>query len=45
MYEFEVLLTDGERTFIRGRDEKDARRRNPEIDKKIVTVLFREYVD
>lgn len=45
MYEFEVLLTNGERTFIWGRDEEDARRRHPETAKEIVAVLFREYID
>lgn len=45
MYEFEVLLTNGERTFIWGYSIDDAKRRNPETAKKIVSILFQEYID
>lgn len=45
MYEFEVLLTNGERTFIWGYSIDDAKRRNPETAKEIVSILFREYID
>ena len=45
MYEFEVLLTNGERTFIWGRDYDDAKLRHPETAKEIETILFQEYVD
>ncbi len=45
MYEFEVLLTNGERTFIWGYNIDDAKRRNPETAKEIVSILFQEYID
>jgi len=45
MYEFEVLLTNGERTFIWGYSFDDAKRRHPETAKEIVSILFREYID
>lgn len=45
MYEYEVLLKDGERTFIQGRDYDDALCRHPETAKEIEAVLFQEYID
>ena len=45
MYEFEVLLKNGEHTFIWGYSIDDAKRRNPETAKEIVSILFREYID
>lgn len=45
MYEYEVLLKDGERTFIWGRDYDDALCRHPETAKEIEAVLFQEYID
>ena len=45
MYEYEVLLKDGECTFIWGYNYDDAKRRYPETAKKIVSILFQEYVD
>jgi len=45
MYEYEVLLKDGERTFIWGRDYDDALCRHPEMAKEIEAVLFQEYID
>ena len=45
MYEFEVLLTNGERTFIWGYSIDDAKRRNSETAKEIVSILFQEYID
>lgn len=45
MYEFEVLLKNGEHDFVWGYDFKDAKRRNPETAKEIVSILFQEYVD
>lgn len=45
MYEYEVLLKNGERTFIWGRDYDDALCRHPETAKEIEAVLFQEYID
>lgn len=45
MYEFEVLLKNGERTFIWGYSYQDALHRNPTLEKEIKTILFQEYVD
>lgn len=45
MHEYEVLLKDGERTFIWGRDYDDALCRHPETAKEIEAVLFQEYID
>lgn len=41
MYEYEVLLKNGERTFIWGRDYDDALCRHPETAKEIEAVLFK----
>lgn len=45
MYEFEVLLKNGERTFIWGYSFDDAKRRNLEMAKEIETILSQEYID
>lgn len=45
MYEFEVLLKNGERTFICGYSIDDAKRRNPKTAEEIETILFQEYID
>ena len=45
MYEFEVLLKDGERTFIWGYNYDDALRRHPKTAKEIEALLFQEYID
>ena len=45
MYEFEVLLKNGERTFIWGYNFYDSKRRNPEMAKEIETILSQEYID
>ena len=45
MYEFEVLLKNGESIFILGYNFDDAKRRNPKIAKEIETILFQEYID
>lgn len=45
MYEFEVLLKNGEHDFIWGRDYDDALRRHPKTAKEIEALLFQEYID
>lgn len=45
MYEFEVLLKNGERTFIWGYNYDDALRRHPKLANEIEAVLFQEYID
>jgi hypothetical protein len=45
MYEFEVLLKNGEHTFIWGYSFDDAKRRNPKTANEIETILFQEYID
>ena len=45
MYEFEVLLKDGERTFIWGYNYDDALRRHPKLVNEIEALLFQEYID
>lgn len=45
MYEFEVLLKNGERTFIWGYSYQDALRHNPTLEKEIKTILSQEYID
>mgnify|MGYP006871889807 FL=1 len=45
MYEFEVLLKNGEHTFIWGYSIDDAKRRNPKTAEEIETILFQEYID
>lgn len=45
MYEFEVLLKNGEHTFIWGYSFDDAKRRNPKMATEIETILFQEYID
>lgn len=45
MYEFEVLLKNGEHTFIWGYSFDDVKRRNPKTANEIETILFQEYID
>ena len=45
MYEFEVLLKNGEHTFIWGYSFDDDKRRNPKTANEIETILFQEYID
>lgn len=45
MYEFEVLLKNGEHTFIWGYSFDDAKRHNPKTANEIETILFQEYID
>lgn len=45
MYEFEVLLKNGEHTFIWGYSFDDAKRSNPKTANEIETILFQEYID
>lgn len=45
MYEFEVLLKNGEHTFIWGYSFDDAKRCNPKTANEIETILFQEYID
>ena len=45
MYEFEVLLKNGERTFIWGYSYENAVRRNPKLEDQIQMVLYEEFVD
>lgn len=45
LYEFEVLLKNGEHTFIWGYSFDDAKRRNPKTANEIETILFQEYID
>lgn len=45
MYEFEVLLKNGERAFIWGYSYQDALYRNPTLEKEIKTILSQEYID
>lgn len=45
MYEFEVVLKNGEHTFIWGYSFDDAKRRNPKTANEIETILFQEYID
>lgn len=45
MYEFEVLLKNGEHTFIWGYSFDDAKRRNLKTANEIETILFQEYID
>lgn len=45
MYEFEVLLKNGERTFIWGYNYQDALNRHPKLANKIESLLFQEYID
>lgn len=45
MYEYEVLLKNGEHTFIWGYSIDDAKRRNPKTAEEIETILFQEYID
>lgn len=45
MYEFEVLLKNGEHTFIWDYSFDDAKRRNPKTATEIETILFQEYID
>lgn len=45
MYEFEVLLKNGERTFIWGYNFEDAKCRNPKLADEIKRILFQEYID
>lgn len=45
MYEFEVLLKNGEHAFIWGYSFDDAKRRQPETAKEIKTILLQEYID
>lgn len=45
MYEFEVLLKNGEHTFIWGYSFDDTKRRNPKTATEIETILFQEYID
>lgn len=45
MHEFEVLLNNGERTFIWGRDYDNAKQRHPKTAKEIKSLLFQEYID
>lgn len=45
MYEFEVLLKNGEHTFIWGYNFEDAKRRNPKLADEIKRILFQEYID
>lgn len=41
MYEFEVLLKDGERTFIWGYNYDDALRRHPKRQRKLKHSYFK----
>ena len=45
MYEFEVLLKDGERTFIWGYNYDDALCRHSKLANEIEALLFQEYID
>lgn len=45
MYEFEVLLKNGEHAFIWGYDFDDAKRRYPKTAEEIEAVLLQEYID
>lgn len=45
MYEFEVLLKNGERTFIWGYNYQDALNRHPKLANEIESLLFQEYID
>jgi hypothetical protein len=45
MYEYEVLLKNGNHDFIWGYDIDDAKCRHPETAKEIETILFQEYID
>lgn len=45
MYEYEVLLKNGNHDFIWGYDIDDAKCRYPETAKEIETILFQEYID
>lgn len=47
MYEFEVLLKNGEHTFIWGYSFDDAKRQAPQSKTatEIETILFQEYID
>ena len=45
MYEFEVLLKNGEHTLIWGYSFDEAKRRKPKAANEIETILFQEYID
>lgn len=45
MYEFEVLLKNGEGVFIWGYDFKDALRRHPNLKNEIQEILFQELLE
>lgn len=45
MYKFEVLLKNGERTFIWGYNYQDALNRHPKLANEIESLLFQEYID
>lgn len=45
MYEFEVLLKNGERTFICGYNYQDALNRHSKLANEIESLLFQEYID
>jgi hypothetical protein len=45
MYEFEVLLKNGERTFIWGYNYQDALNRHPKLANEIESLLFQEFID
>ena len=44
MYEFKVLLKNGERTFIWG-NYQDTLNRHPKLANEIESLLFQEYID
>lgn len=45
MYEFEVLLKNGERAFIWGYNYQNALNRHPKLANEIESLLFQEYID
>lgn len=45
MYEFEVLLKNGEHDFIWGYSYQDALNRHPKLANEIEALLFQEYID